>query len=116
MQAKFTSLNTILNNDTIVGYSTRIRLLKLQFNRWLPKNPLVCWHTSATTNKDHIADLLSNLSKFHLGFELNPLLINEIKGGTIPLINILDRFSYKNALKSLKYNNIMYLDQITSLD
>src|SRR6266511_2157315 len=117
IQAKYTSLFAILNDSSIVGISTHIRLLKLQTSRWLPNNPLICWPSNTSvSNKDHIADLLSAIPEYNLSFQLEPQKMNLIKGGSIPLINILDRVSYKNAISSLRFNNIMYLDQITSLD
>src|SRR3989337_496942 len=117
IQAKYTSLVAMLNDNSIVGKSTHLRLLKLQTSRWLPKNPLICWPSNTPiSNKDHIADLLSAISTYNLNFQLEPQRINAIEGGSIPLINVLDRVSYKNAISSLRFNNILYLDQITSLE
>jgi ribonuclease HI len=117
IQAKYTALNAQLNHNSLVGVSTFIRLYKLQTNKWLPKNPLICWPANTKVgNKDHIADLLSNLSLFNLSFDLDPRIMNHIKGGTVPLIDVLDTKSYKNAVSSLQYNKILYLSQITSID
>ena len=117
MQSKFTNFLVQINDNSIVGLSTNIRLLKLQSKWWLPNNPLICWpFQQQANNKDHIIDLLSTIHEFHLSFNIADHFKNQIQGGNIPLCHILDTKSYKNALKSLKYNGIMYLDQLTSLD
>jgi len=42
--------------------------------------------------------------------------MNKIEGGTKAISDILDIKSIKNSISSLQFNNILYLDQITSLD
>src|SRR6266511_2744049 len=117
IQEKFTSLTCLLHDSSIVEVSTHIRILKLQAKWHLPQSPLADWPIRHKPNgKDYIADLLSGMKDFDLSFEVDPLFLNKIEGGTISITSVLDVKSITNALTSLRHNNMMFLDQVTSLD
>ena len=97
--------------------STHIRILKLQSAWCLSESPLKSWPIKRQPNgKDYIVDLLCSIHELGLSFEVDPNFVNRIEGGTIAISSILDIKSIKNALTSLKFNHILYLDQVTSLD
>jgi len=76
---------------------------------------LVNWSINYKINRyDHIT--LIAIKEYQLSFKITSSMINQINEGCLPISSILNFKSLKNAIPSLKYNNILFLDQLTSLD
>ena len=92
---------------------------QIQTQHWLTKTPLISWPYT-TINKKHSKFFLDSMLTFcfqnDITFDINPSLINRITGGSHDLSSIFGHDLFNVHLKSLKNQNIMFLEQLTSLD
>src|ERR1044072_3378125 len=119
IQAKVSNLVTQLNDTSIVGRTTVIRIRNLQYKYCLHKSPLVEWPFNKTHDfKDHIADLLCVLSDVNIAFQLHETspYTYHIKGGNIPLHNVLPYSIYLKHIDSIRNSCSYFMDQLVSPD
>ena len=117
VQSIFTNLVCLLNDPNLAGLTTKIRIRQLQTRLHLAQCPLIDWpFQSSTQLKDNIADLLSVLPKFNLSFECASSWSNLIKGGVHPLVKVLLHTLYIKSLSFLKFQRIMFVEQLFSYD
>jgi ribonuclease HI len=119
IQAMFTNLCVQLNDNTVVGISTIIRVLQLQKKLFLNKSPLISWpFTMDHQFRDHIAELLTVLPAFGLGFALSEdsAMNLTIKGGRTHLLDVLPEKLYIKSLPSIVKSNTMFVDQTLSIN
>ena len=113
----FTNFLCQLNDPSITGRTTLIRLHQFQSYLYLPDTSLNFWPFNLSLLfYDPIADLLSVLSDFHLSFNINSSWSNKIHGGSTHVSAILDQLSYIKALPSLKAHRIMFVEQLVNFD
>src|ERR1044072_2645700 len=119
IQAKVSNLVTQLNDTSIVGRTTVIRVRNLQYKYCLHKSPLEEWPFDKTHDfKDHIADLLCVLPDVNITFQVHessPYTYN-IKGGNVPLHNILPHSIYLKHIESIRNSCSYFMDQLISPD
>jgi len=127
LQAKITNYIVQVNDRSILGKFTNIRLRKLQQLMWIPDFPLLYPFLF-----DNFIKQKSLLSNFHFAmivlcrqnqfsffpnnydFSSSKSLFKTI-GGNIPIESIITNDYYKH-IKMLKKRGILFLEQITSLD
>ncbi|CAB4438295.1 unnamed protein product [Rhizophagus irregularis] len=120
LQAKITDFCIQLNDNGLLGKITEIRLKSLQDQLWtsrpliekLPYNRVL-----HTRKNNYILNMLllcydNNISLQNLDINTFPT----IKGGQIPLENIVDNAYYSKHRERLREKNILFLDQIISSD
>src|SRR6266545_1088447 len=79
--------------------------------------PLINWPFHSSIHlKDNITDLLSVLPQFNLSFECDSSWSNLIQGGVHPLAQVLPHTLYIRSLSSLKFQRIMFVEQLFSYD
>ncbi|CAB4438210.1 unnamed protein product [Rhizophagus irregularis] len=118
LQAKITDFCIQLNDNGLLGKITEIRLKSLQDQLWtsrpliekLPYNRVL-----HTRKNNYILNMLllcydNNISLQNLDINTFPT----IKGGQIPLENIVDNAYYSKHRERLREKNILFLDQIIS--
>src|ERR1044072_2210189 len=119
IQAKVSNLETQLNDTSIVGRTTAIRIRNLQYKYCLHKSPLEEWpFDKAHDFKDHIADLLCVLPDVSITFQVHersPYTYN-IKGGNVPLHSILPHSIYLKHIESIRNSCSYFRDQLVSPD
>src|SRR6266498_1696752 len=117
VHSMFTNLVCLLNDPNLAGLTTKIRIRQLQTHLHLAQCPLIDWpFQSSTQLKDNIADLLSVLPHFNLSFECDSSWSNLIQGGVHPLVKVLPLPLYIKSLSSLKFQRIMFVEQLFSYD
>jgi hypothetical protein len=112
-------LHKQLNNDSLLGDVTRIRLRNLQTSEWMVSNPLVSW--SQSWNRRFRSNLIAaTLSIMHgRKFNFDPVNLdkNIISGGEYPLVDIMGPTFFKSMhIKSMIKHKILFLSQLTSCD
>ena len=117
VHSMFTNLVYLLNGSNLAGLTTKIRIRQLQTQLYLAQCPLIDWPFKPSTHlKDNIADLLSILPQFNLSFKCDFSWSNVIQGGVNPLVQLLPHLLYLKSLSSLKFQCIMFIDQLFSYD
>src|SRR6266511_6050751 len=119
IQAFFTNLCVQLNDSTILGQSSIVRILQLQTKYWLNESPLVKWPFNKQHNfQDHIAELLTVMPEFNLSFatDIGSETSLTIQGGQSRLSTVLPETSYIKALKNIKKSRTMFVEQLLSMD
>src|SRR6266498_445220 len=117
VHSMFTNLVCLLNDPNLAGLTTKIRIRQLQTQLHLTQYPLIDWpFTSSIQLQDNIADLLSVLPQFNLSFECDSSWSNLIQGGVHPLVQVLPHTLYLKSLSSLKFQRIMFVEQLFSYD
>src|SRR5688572_4225830 len=117
IQAKVSNLLVQLNDLTIVGRTTFIRIKNFQIRLLLHRSPLEEWPFNKTHDfKDHIADLLCVLPDFNITLQLNDnsLYQSNIEGGTIPLHRFLPQSIYLKHLDKIAHDKVWFFDQLIS--
>ncbi|PKK71027.1 hypothetical protein RhiirC2_711462 [Rhizophagus irregularis] len=120
LQAKITDFCIQLNDNGLLGKITEIRLISLQDQLWtscpliekLPYN-----RVPHTRKNNYILNMLllcydNNISLENLDDNTFP----SIKGGKIPLEDVVDNAYYSKYRMRLREKNILFLDQIISGD
>src|SRR6266498_2030244 len=126
LQAKLTNYVVQINDKSILGRFTNIRLRKLQNLMWIPDNPLLYpfsmtnYRWNSFNNNFHFNMIMlcrqNNFSFSHSNYEFaSSTSAFKIKGGSISLESLFKTDYYK-YIKSLKKKMILFLEQITSLD
>src|SRR6266542_237870 len=117
VHSMFINLVCLLNDPNLAGLTTKIRIRQLQTQLHLAQCPLIDWpFTSSIHLKDNIANLLSVLPQFNLSFECDSSWSNLIQGGVHPLVQVLPHTLYLKSLSSLKFQRIMFVEQLFSYD
>src|SRR6266540_6417449 len=115
VHSMFTNLVCLLNDPNLAGLTTKIRIRQLQTHLHLAQCPLIDWPFHLSIHlKDNIADLLSVLPQFNLSFECDSSWSNLIQGGVHPLVKVLPHPLYIKSLSSLKFQCIMFVEQLFS--
>ncbi|CAB4420682.1 unnamed protein product [Rhizophagus irregularis] len=120
LQAKITDFCIQLNDNGLLGKITEIRLKSLQDQLWtsrpliekLPYNRVL-----HTRKNNYILNMLllcydNNISLQNLDNNIFPT----IKGGRIPLEDVVDNAYYSRHRERLREKNMLFLDQIISSD
>ncbi|CAJ0844758.1 2015_t:CDS:2 [Entrophospora sp. SA101] len=103
-----------LNDKSILGKITDIKLKQLQLQLWLPISPLIRKDAPFKKIKHNI--IASTLSLIEDSpFTFAPSDKSKIQGGISPLIDIFGQ-TYFQYIKLLKKHNFMFLDQLISHD
>ena len=101
-----------VNDDGILGITTEIRLRQLQFDEWLPDNPLEIWNYNNINTFKHnlIAQILCLVNNLDITFKINSSMrrIYKITSGKFPLINIF-KDEYRHVKNSLRKKEFLYL-------
>ncbi len=117
VHSMFTNLVCLLNDPNLAGLTTKIRIRQLQTQLHLAQCPLIDWpFHSPIQLKDNIADLLSVLPQFNLSFKCDSSWSNLIQGGVHLLVKVLPSPLYIKSLSSLKFQRIMFVEQLFSYD
>ncbi|GET54107.1 hypothetical protein GLOIN_2v708233 [Rhizophagus irregularis DAOM 181602=DAOM 197198] len=120
LQAKITDFCIQLNDNGLLGKITEIRLKSLQDQLWTSR-PLIeklpYNRVPHTRKNNYILNMLllcydNNISLEYLDDNIFP----SIKGGKIPLEDVVDNAYYSKHRKRLREKNILFLDQIISGD
>ncbi|GBC39515.2 hypothetical protein GLOIN_2v1480544 [Rhizophagus irregularis DAOM 181602=DAOM 197198] len=127
LQAKITNFVIQINDENELGKIMEIRLFNLQEMLMLTKNPLkelsfddiVRFKKIFPTLFRNIF-LLENISlakKHNFDFKVESVINNmEVKGGNLTIKEVLKKDTYFNNFKLIKKLNIIFLDQILTLD
>ncbi|EXX56981.1 hypothetical protein RirG_211360 [Rhizophagus irregularis DAOM 197198w] len=120
LQAKITDFCIQLNDNGLLGKVTEIRLKSLQDQLWTSR-PLIeklpYNRVPHTRKNNYILNMLllcydNNISLENLDNNTFP----SIKGGKIPLEDVVDNAYYSKHRERLREKNILFLDQIISGD
>jgi len=103
-----------LNDSSVVGTSTFIRLKDLQLSNWEPTNILINNKVKLNTNNNLSGQILNTAHSLGINF-LGPYIqeLFQWKGGNLSIKTVLnnDKF-YKSSVKSLHRRHLLFLDQI----
>ncbi|CAI2162251.1 14013_t:CDS:1 [Funneliformis geosporum] len=97
-----------INDNNLLGISTKHRLKQLQQKEWLATSPLLCWsYNTPLKDSDWIANILSEWNKSAITVQIPTNAHNLIKGGNIPLHTIIpDRYKeFAAHLRKYSWNN-----------
>ena len=107
-----------VNNDGILGITTEIRLRQLQFDEWLPDNPLEIWNYNNINTFKHnlLAQILCLINDLGITFKINSSMGKNYKiiPGKFPLIDIF-KDEYRYVKNSLRKKEFLYLEQFLYL-
>ncbi|CAB4402658.1 unnamed protein product [Rhizophagus irregularis] len=120
IQAKITDFCIQLNDNGLLGKITEIRLKSLQDQLWTSRpllEKLPYNRVPHTQKNNYILNMLllcynNNISLQNLDNNIFPT----IKGGRIPLEDVVDNAYYSKHRERLREKNILFLDQIISSD
>jgi len=118
LEAQSSFLQQQLNNESILGIVSKIRIAQLQSRLWLPYSLIYNWNIPSKKNRyknNLIATTLSLLYENDITIQPHNNTKNTILGGTIPLIDIFgdDYYQTKVYIK-LREKGIMFLSQVSS--
>ena len=120
IQAKSSDLLKMVNDISLLGSTSRLRILQLQLLEWLPTSPLSEWPYSDTNIfKDWWSSLLSAAKQTGLQFQQcldSDYYLKEIDGGSLPLIKLLPSKMYRQNIMKLRSLSLLYVDQLTTMD
>ena len=118
-QSKITNFYIQINDQNLLGKITYIRLLQLQHSKWLQHNPLYEWPYS-NVNKRHytsfIPSMISLCKENFFTFTVSVNLRNTVLEGTDTVRSVLSTDEFDKFKHQLISHNIMFIDQLTSLD
>ena len=102
----------ILSNNSIDAITTKIRLLDIQKKLMLTESPLkLITYIPTNISKSWIAGAINIAYKTNIKFTGNWINKCIIKGGNIPIRNILPKEILEKSLNSLNNNKIWFLEQ-----
>ena len=107
-----------MNNESILGIVSKIRIAQLQSRLWLPYLPLYNWNVPSKKNRyknNLIAATLSLMYENDITIQPHNNIKNIILGGTIPLIDIFgDDYYQTKVYAKLHKKGIIFLSQVSS--
>jgi len=117
-QSKITNFFIQINDKGLLGQITKIRLKQIQTQEWLSENPLIDWpydKIEKRHTKFFLHSMITLCQQHEISFNINPSLNNRITGGKYHIRQILGNLT-KNDITSLRNQQIMFLEQLTSLN
>jgi ribonuclease HI len=119
-QSMVTNFIIRINDSSLIGQISRIQLKQLQQTLWIPFCPLLLTETLPTklNHKNITAACITLMISSHISCQFSsPSFIStyNIKGGNVPLINLIPDQYFKLA-PSLKKYSILFLEQLLKID
>ncbi|CAI2187801.1 13011_t:CDS:1, partial [Funneliformis geosporum] len=104
-----------INDNNLLGISTKHRLKQLQQKKWLASSPLLCWlYTTPAKDSDWLANVLCEWNKSAITVQIPTTFHNIIKGGNIPLHTVIPK-RYKEFAADLRKYSLLFLEQLSYL-
>ena len=120
LQAKITNFYIQVNDPRTLGTITDIRLKQLQTQEWLRFSPLFFWPHNEVQKKHYTSFIAATITLCHsqgFTFNMNSNKKNEIISGNVEIREILgNSFNKKTVKQQLRSRNLMYIDQLTTVD
>jgi ribonuclease HI len=119
-QSMVTNFIIRINDSSLIGQISRIQLKQLQQTLWIPFCPLLLSEMLPTklNHKNITAACITLMISSHISCQFSsPSFISSynIKGGNVPLINLIPDQYFKLA-PSLKKYSILFLEQLLKID
>src|SRR3954471_24256774 len=118
-QSKITNFSVQINDKSILGCITHLRLLQLQHSEWLQHNPLYEWPYSSVQRrhyKSFLASMISLCKETNISFNVPFNLRNTILEGSDTIRSILSSSDFFKYRAQLIKHNIMFIDQLTTIN
>jgi len=119
-QAQITNFFIQINDREILGQITKLRLVNLQRQLGLTKSPLCSMNESEIViqrnEKTFILSMINLCRVTDVNTTLNKHEINQITGGKIEIRQLLSPSNFTKNNQSLQKFNILFLEQICTLD
>ena len=119
LQSKISNFLIQVNDTALMGLITEIRLRQLQQSEWLHISPLLSWPHRTIKPKhktSFLHSLLTLLFQNNFSFDISLNRIDRTLGGYKDIRSILEQNLDNRDIKSMKNQQILYLEQVTSLD
>ena len=105
-----------LNDDKLLGASTRIRIQQLQQKEWLLISSLIVWPYNTASNLNNWIELtLCEWNRLNISCQIPFTHQHLIEGGKTPISSLMPEL-YRNIAGHLRDYNLLFVEQLVYQD